>query len=89
MHWIIQNAMLSEPGVRELAERLPRLGIPHSFHDLGDDWKLVPEANLVGNVIVIGAYAIRYEARRKGWVPGYWRWNTTISPMSAIGGTRC
>jgi len=70
MHWIIQNAMLSEPGVRELAERLPRLGIPHSFHDLGDDWKLVPEANLVGNVIVIGAYAIRYEARRKGWVPG-------------------
>lgn len=70
MHWIIQNAMLSEAGVRGLAEHLPRLGIPHSFHDLGDDWKLVPEANPVGNVIVIGAYAIRHEARRKSWVPG-------------------
>jgi hypothetical protein len=70
MHWMIQNAMLSEPGVRELAESLQRLGIPHSFHDLGDDWKLVPEANPAGNVIVIGAYAIRHEARRKGWVPG-------------------
>ena len=70
MHWIIQNAMRTEPGVRELAETLPRLGIPHSFHGLGDDWKLVPEANPAGNVIVIGAYAIRHEARQKGWLPG-------------------
>lgn len=70
MHWIIQNAMLTEQGVRELAEILPRMGIPHSFHDLGDDWKLMPEASPAGNVIVIGAYATRHEARRKGWVPG-------------------
>lgn len=70
MHWIIQDGMRTEPGVRELAETLPRLGITHSFHDLGDDWQLVPEANPAGNVIVIGAYAIRHEARRKGWVPG-------------------
>lgn len=70
MHWIIQNRMRDEAGVRVLAESLPRWGIPHSFHDLGDDWKLVPEANPVGNVIVIGAYAIRHEAKRKGWVPG-------------------
>lgn len=70
MHWIIQNKMREEAGVRALAESLPRWGIPHSFHDLGDDWKLVPEPNPVGNVIVIGAYAIRHEAKRKGWVPG-------------------
>ena len=70
MHWIIQNAMRTEPGVRELAESLTRLRVPHSFHDLGDDWKLVPEANPAGIVIVIGAYAIRHEARRKRWVPG-------------------
>ena len=30
----------------------------------------MPEANPAGNVIVIDAYAIRHEARRKGWVPG-------------------
>ncbi len=70
MHWIIQNAMLIEPGVRELAETLLRLAIPHSFHDLGDDWKLVPEANPAELVVVIGAYVIRHEARRKGWTPG-------------------
>ncbi len=45
MHWIIQNAMLTEPGVRELAESLAPTRKSHSFHDLGDDWKLVPEAN--------------------------------------------
>jgi hypothetical protein len=70
MHWIIQNKMREEAGVRALAESLPRWGIPHTFHDLGDDWKLVPEANPAGNVVVIGAYAIRHEAKRKGWVPG-------------------
>ena len=70
MHWIIQNQMRDEAGVRILAESLPRRGIPHSFHDFGDDWKLVPEPNPVGNVIVIGAYTIRHEATRKGWVPG-------------------
>lgn len=70
MHWIIQNKMRDEAGVRVLAESLPRWGIPHSFHDLGDDWKLVPEPNPVGDVVVIGAYAIRHEAKRKGWVPG-------------------
>lgn len=70
MHWIIQNKMREEAGVRVLTESLPRWGIPHSFHDLGDDGKLVPEPNPRGNVIVIGAYAIRHEANRKGWVPG-------------------
>jgi hypothetical protein len=70
MHWIIQNKMREEAGVRVLAESLPRWGIPHSFHDFGDDWKLVPEPKPAGNVVVIGAYAIRHEAKRKGWVPG-------------------
>ena len=70
MHWIIENKTRDEAGVRRLAEGLLRWGIPHSFHELGDDWKLVPEPNPVGNVIVIGAYAIRHEAKRKGWVPG-------------------
>jgi len=71
MHWVIQDKLRKDAGLRALRANLPRWGIPHSFHDvIPFVGELRPDVNPEGNVIVIGSYAMRHAARAKGWVPG-------------------
>lgn len=71
MHWVIQDDLRYESGLRFLAEHLPRWGIPHSLHQVVPFiGQIIPDISPEGNVIVIGSYSMRHVAREKGWVPG-------------------
>src|SRR5208337_4141978 len=72
MHWIIQENLYNEEGLKELAYTLKRLDIPHSFHKIipfvGE---LLPDIDPSGSVIVIGSYSINSIAKKRGWKPGF------------------
>lgn len=71
MHWVIQDKLRKDAGLRALRANLPRWGIPHSFHEVVPFvGELRPDVNPAGRAIVIGSYAMRHAARAKGWVPG-------------------
>lgn len=71
MHWVLQDNLRYDSGIRVLHECLPRWGIPHSRHKVVPFvGEIIPDINPVGNVIVIGAYSMRHVAKAKGWVPG-------------------
>ena len=70
MHWIIQDG-LHEDGMRSLLETLERFGLPYSTHKvvpfIGE---LIPDPEIDGKAIAIGAYSMKLHAARKGWDPG-------------------
>lgn len=71
MHWVIQDKLREDAGLKALRENLPRWGIPHSWHDVVPFvGELIPDVNPEGHVIVIGSYSMRHAAKSKGWVPG-------------------
>lgn len=71
MHWIVQDNMFDEEGMRELVHNLERMLIPFSVHKIVPFvGEIEPDINPDGPVIVIGAYSMLKLARRKGWTPG-------------------
>jgi hypothetical protein len=71
MHWVLQDNLTYDNGLRYLSENLPRWGIPCSLHTVVPFvGEILPDISPEGNVIVIGAYSMRHVARRKGWIPG-------------------
>jgi hypothetical protein len=55
MHWVIQDKLREDAGLRALRANLPRWGIPHSFHDvIPFVGELRPDVDLEGNVLSSG-----------------------------------
>lgn len=72
MHWVLQNNLFDERGWDHLVSTLERLGIPYSVHKVVPFvGELVPPPEVShSNVICVGSYSLRHEARRHGWSPG-------------------
>lgn len=72
MHWILQDNLFNEAAYQHLLDNLVRFDIPHSVHKvipfIGE---ITPPAQLdTNNVICMGSYSLRHEAKKHGWNPG-------------------
>jgi hypothetical protein len=73
MHWVIQENIYSEEGLRELVEVLDRHQLSYSTHKVVPfSGELIPDINPEGPVVCIGAYSMIRLARARGWTPGVW-----------------
>jgi len=72
MHWVIEKNLFREYNFKILLEQLEKQEVEYTLvsvvpfsHDME------PDVNLEGNVFVCGSTAIGTQAKKKGWVPGY------------------
>jgi hypothetical protein len=71
MHWIIQDHLYKEEGMRALLDTLERFSIPHNVVSVDKaGGSMVPDVHPAGYVMVCGTYALGRIAAERGWWPG-------------------
>lgn len=75
MHWILQDNLFNEAAYQTLLDTLQRLHIPYSIHKVVPFvGELMPEPDQLEissfNVICMGSYSLRHQAKRYDWEPG-------------------
>ncbi len=72
MHWVLQNNLFNEEAYQILCDTLVRFDLPYSIHKVVPfvGW-MEPEPDFdTKNVICMGSYSMRHQAKKHGWNPG-------------------
>lgn len=71
MHWVIQENCFNEDGYTKLIDTLERFEFPHTIVKvIPFGGGILPDLELEGPVVVMGAYTLCHTAKKKGWSPG-------------------